>query len=101
MDKYWEDYRKKAKDLEYRVHDLIDDHNHPEARVVKEEFRRLTEDFEQKRNPRSIEARMQTIQRQLHQAQNSPNRYMDVRHAVDLHHNIEHMRVDMRKWPHY
>lgn len=100
MDDWYNDFTKKTKDLEYHVHDRIDNHEHPQARLVREEFRRLTEDFEQRRNPLSIEARMQTIQRQLMSAQHNGDHYMSVEDSTDLHHRLERMRQEVKHHPH-
>ncbi len=100
MDDWYNDYHKRAKDMEYHVHDQIDNHEHPQARLVREELRKLTEDFEQRRNPLSIEARMQTIQRQLMQSQHSNDHFMSVDDSVSLHHQLEHMRQEVKHHPH-
>lgn len=93
-------YRQQAHNLEYRVKDLIDDKNHPQARVLREEVRRLTEDFEQQKLPRTIEQRIDTIQNQLKQEQ-SRQAYMSVGDSVALHENMKHMREGIRRFPHY
>lgn len=98
MNYQYNDFHNHARDLEFRVHDLIDNHAHPEAHALREEVRLLKEDFEQGRNPRSIESRMETIQRQLMQNQHSNQPYMDVSHSTDLHRHMQDMRMAIRKF---
>ena len=101
MGQIYADFRKQAHDLEYHTHDLIDDHDHPQARTLREEFRRLTEDFEQRKEPRTIERRIDSIQQRLKQVQNAKDRYMSINDAVSLHEHMKRMRENIRRFPNY
>lgn len=101
MDRTYQQHQQRARRLEDQVKDMMDDHNHPQARLLHEEFRRLTEDFEQQKNPRSIEARMNTIERQLQQAEHSNDRFMNVNHVTGLQDHVRDWKQEVRKFPHY
>lgn len=101
MDQLYANFRKQAHDLEYHAHDLIDNHAHPQARALKEEFRRLTEDFERRREPRTIENRINVIQQQLKQVQHTSDQYMSINDSVALHEHMRHMRDNIRRFPNY
>lgn len=101
MDHIYQPFQQRARQLEFHAHDALEGHDHPTSHVLREEFRRLTEDFEQQRHPRSIEARMQTIERQLMQAEHSGEHLMNTQHTIALRDNVERMRRDLKKMPHY
>ncbi len=94
----YNDFHKQSRDLENKIHDAIDNHDNPNARVLREEFRMLSEDFEQNKNPRSIENRINTIQQQLMQSQHSTHNFMSVDHSMNFHHQMQGMRMNIRKF---
>ena len=98
----YEPFHKRAVDLQYKFHDLVDNPFDPTAQVLQHEVHALTEDIAAQKHPRDIEHRIQTIQRQLIEAkalnQSPPLSYQDNEY---LHHNYEQMRVDVRRLPNY
>lgn len=92
----------KAIDLNNKFNDFTGgNHGHPEAAALQHEVRQLIEDVEVKKNPRTIENRIKTIQHQLKQSQNMSHSYMDYNHYDYLHDNYEFMRRDLRKFNNY
>ncbi|MDZ7786558.1 MAG: hypothetical protein U5L95_05620 [Candidatus Saccharibacteria bacterium] len=47
--------RKDVKKLEFQLKDMLDDHSHPDARRFKDAFRKLEDNLQSYKNPRSIE----------------------------------------------
>ena len=101
IDPLYQPYYQRSRDLEFHVHDVLGGHQqHPTAHVLREEVRRLTEDFEQKRNPRDVENRIKIIQRQIRQAETS-DRLLSPQHSRAMFDTFERMRRDIRNHPHY
>ena len=101
MNSMYEEHWHVAMELKHRTHDLINDHNHPTARVLHHESTQLVDDIELQRQPRTIEERIQHIQRQLMQARNQGDEVMSVDHNTNLHHSFENLRKGIRRMPHY
>jgi len=101
MEQYYRPLYDQARNLQFRVHDVMDDPNHPMAQSLRTEVQKLTDDLNQQRNPRDIESRIRIIQNSLMQAQHSGANFMSVNDSSDLNHNFERMREDVRRMPHY
>ena len=101
MQQYYQPLYDKARNLQFRVHDVMDDSNHPMAQTLSNEVRQLTDDLHQQKNPHDIENRIRVIQNSLMQAQHSNVNYMNSEHSSGLYHDYENMRMDVRKMPHY
>lgn len=87
--------------LRFRIHDTIDEHDHPTARALENDVRDLISDLKTNHNPRNIEDRIKTIQNRLREAHHSPGSYMSVEDADQFHHIFEEMRMDLRRLPNY
>lgn len=102
MDPQYKPLYQAAQDLQYKVHDAIDDHNHPMANVMKQEMRTLMDDMEANKSPKTIENRMQTIQHQLLEIRSQQDKpVMSYDHSNHFHREFENMRQDLRKFHNY
>lgn len=95
MDQMYNQYQQRAHKLEQHVHDVVDN-NSPQGRLLHEQFRLLSEEFQEKKDSRHIENRMHTIDRQLDQALRS--NYISNSHAAELQHNVRDWRNEVRKF---
>lgn len=87
--------------LEFNIHDSIGDHEHPSARILKDEMRHLQDDLETHKNPRDLENRIKAIQHTLLEARNNYNSYMNVEHADHFYRTYEDMRRHVRDFHDY
>jgi hypothetical protein len=90
-----------ARDLQFQVHDALDDPNHPSAHVLRAEMQHLENELEQGKHPRDIENRIKTIQHTMLEARSNPNSFMSFGDADRFHHNYEDMRQSVRKFSNY
>lgn len=90
-----------ARQLQFHVHDAIDDQNHPSAIVLKNEMQHLMDDLEVRKNPRDIENRIKTIQHSMLEARSNPHGFMDSSHADHFHRTYEQMRGQVRRFNDY
>lgn len=90
-----------ARQMQNRIHDSIGDHNHPMAHVIDHEMRGLMDDMEMNRHPRDIENRIKNLQHQMQQVEHQGQHLMTVDHAVNMHHDFEHMRRTVRTFHNY
>jgi hypothetical protein len=88
-------------ELEFRVHDALDDPNHPSAQQLRKQILDLHEEFEQNKNPRDIEGRIKVIQQLLWDARSQPSGYIDMQDADHFYHTFEDMRRNVRELPNY
>ncbi|HSX29660.1 MAG TPA: hypothetical protein VLE73_03815, partial [Candidatus Saccharimonadales bacterium] len=68
IDPVYDPVYKQARDLQFQVHDSIDNQNHPSAMVLKNEMQHLVDELEQRKNPRDIENRIKAIQHSMLEA---------------------------------
>jgi hypothetical protein len=116
MDDYYKSLYKQATNMQYKMHDYTLQSAHdPATMVLRNEVHKLTNDLATSRSPLTIESRIKTIERQLHQAQianpsgNFPGRpgapgqmpIMHYDHSNFLNKNLEGMRANIRQHPHY
>ena len=52
----YDELRKRVERLEHKLKDSLDDHAHPDARKFKDGFRKIEDDLQVHKNPRSIES---------------------------------------------
>jgi hypothetical protein len=101
LDPSYQPLYQQARDLQFQVHDALDDPNHPTAFVLKQEMQHLMDDIEVQRNPRDLENRIKIIQHSMLEARTNPNSFMDSQHADYFHHNYEQMRQNVRRFSNY
>ncbi len=101
MDPHYNDFHRQALDLQYKLHDVLDDVNNPMAHTLRNEVHQLVGDIEGNKSPRAVEDRVKVIQQQLQQARHQGDGLMDFNHNEMLHHSYEDMRIGLRKLPHY
>ena len=85
-----------AHHLQYQVHDAIDNHDHPSARLLQQELHHLHEDIEMRKNPRDIENRIKAVQHTMLEARSQPHSFMSSNHADHFHRTYEDMRRNIR-----
>lgn len=90
-----------VKDLRFKVHDALDDHNHPAAVVLRNEMQHLEDDIEVRKNPRDLENRIKVIQHTLLEARSQPHSFMNSEHADHFHRTYEQMRMHVRSFNDY
>lgn len=99
---YYQPFYQKARELQFKFHDVADQNqSHPSVNLLRHEFRQLEADIESGKHPRTVENRIHTIQRQIDQAQRMNQRLMSYEHTDHFHDNLERMRMDLRRLPHY
>lgn len=101
MQQYYQPLYQQARDLQFRVHDVMEDPNHPMAQTLRIEVQKLSDELNEQKNPHDIENRIKIIQNSLTQAQHSGQNFINADNSMDLRHNYERMRLDVRRMPHY
>lgn len=101
MDPVYQPIYQQARNLQYQVHDTIDNHNHPSAVVLRNEMQHLVDDLETRKNPRDIENRIKTIQHTMLEARTQAHSFMDPSHADHFHRTYEQMRGQVRHFSDY
>lgn len=92
---------KHAENLEHKLKDLIDNKQHSISQSLLSEAKRLVDELENKKNPRSLEDRVKSIMTLLHHADQEGEAVMDHRHSQSLHHEYEHFMMSLRKFDNY
>jgi len=90
-----------ARRLEFRIRDVLDDKSHHISQELLSESRRLVDELEVKKNPRSLEDRIKHIMRTLHHAKEYNQIVMDSVHIEELHKSFEHFMMELRKFDNY
>lgn len=101
LDHSYEALYKKAHELQFKVHDAIDDHHHPTAQTLKHELEHLEHDIEQSKSPRDIENRVKSIQHAMLEARSQQRGFMSIDDADHFHRTYEDMRRTVRDHPRY
>lgn len=102
MDAQYKQLYKEVLNLQHKLHDLLDDHAHPLAQALKNEVKRLEDELEMSKKPRSLEDRIKTIQQHLDRVKNQGEQaIMDIHHADLLRDRLEDFRMDLRRLPNY
>ena len=101
LDPVYKPLYEQARALQNQVHDVIDNHDHPSAGVLRNEMQHLVDDIEVRKNPRDLENRIKTIQHTMLEARTQPHSFMNASHADYFHHTYEHMRENVRKFNDY
>ena len=101
MGSIYDDYYNQAFELQHHFHDIVDDHDHPQAVVLRHEITQLAEDMKSEKHPRDLEARLKTIDHQLLQARTHGEQVMTYQNLEDLQHRYHRLREQVRKMPNY
>ncbi|HJQ09380.1 MAG TPA: hypothetical protein VJ836_07940 [Candidatus Saccharimonadales bacterium] len=101
LDPTYEPIYRQARDLQFKVHDALDDPHHPSAVVLRQEMQHLVDDLEVRKNPRDIENRIKTIQHTMLQTRYQPSPIMNVEHADHFHRTYDQMRMHVRRFKDY
>lgn len=101
MDPHYQSIYNQVRDLQFQVHDAMDNPNHPTAHVLRNEIQELHEDLEKHKNPRDLENRIKTIQHGMLEARSQQNSFMSIPDADHFHRTFEDMRMNIRKFPNY
>ena len=101
LDPAYKPIYEQAKQLQFHVHDAIDNQNHPSAFLLRQEMQHLVDDLEVRKNPRDIEERIKIIQHTMLEARTQPHSFMSSEHADHFHRTYEQMRMNMRHFSDY
>jgi hypothetical protein len=101
IDPQYQPLYQQARDLQFQVHDALDDPQHPTAFALRQEMQHLVDDIEVRKNPRDIENRIKTIQHTMMEARTQPHSFMDPSHADYFHHTYEQIRENVRRFSDY
>lgn len=101
MDSNYQPIYKQVCDLEFRVHDALDQPQDSGAQSLVREVKHLEDDMEMTKSPRSLEDRIKSIQEMLWQVRSREGGYMSVDDADALWRNFEDMRQVLLSLPNY
>ena len=101
METQYEEYWHQAMELKHQTHDLITNHDHPQARSLHHETVQLVDDIELGKHPRAVEDRIKTIKRQLIEARAQGGEVLSLEHNQALHHGYDKLQQHVRSLPHY
>lgn len=103
LDDYHSQLERQLRDLRFDVHDRFDNPNHPTARLIHNEIQKAEDMAQGGHNLRSIEDKLKIVQRQLQQTQeyHPSERVISPDHSEAFYHQMERMRMDMRRHPKY
>lgn len=87
--------------LKFRIHDCMDDPNHPTAKALQRDVQDLISDLKTNKNPRDLEDAVKVMQQRLRDAHSNPGSFMSVEDADQFHRIFEDMRMDLRRLPNY
>lgn len=91
----------KARQLEQRLHDTLDNPHHPAAIELRGQTIQLQSDLELRRHPKQIEQHIKTMQDGLSRAKYLPKPFMNEAHLTEFHGHLANMRKDIRKFSAY
>jgi len=101
MNPNYKPLQQQADRLRHRVQDRIDDDSHALARQLTQASRNVMEDIESSKAPRSVESRIQQVQRVLEELKEKESSVMSARDADTLEEDYEELRREIRKLPNY
>jgi len=102
-DAYYQNLERTLRETRMHVHDSFSNPGDPRARVIYNELEKAENMAQGQQHLRSIEDHLKSVQTLLRQAEHDPsdNRVMNIGHADAHYHNLEHLRMDIRRQPHY
>lgn len=101
MDAAYQPLYRQVLDMEFAVKDALDQPNDAAARSLVNELKRLEDEFEMHKSPRSLEDRAESVYRLLWQARSHEDSYMSVDDADAFCRQLEHLRDSLRRLPNY
>lgn len=101
MDAQYKAARQQAVGLQSKFRGMLDDKSQPTARTLENEIERIVNEFEVKKNPRSIDDRIKQLQRLLRDVDRGNPPVMDNRDAEFLYDSFEQLRMSLRKFDNY
>ncbi|HEX3568381.1 MAG TPA: hypothetical protein VHT70_01760 [Candidatus Saccharimonadales bacterium] len=101
MDASYQPLYKQVRNMEFRVHDALDRPQDGDAQSLVREVKRLEDEMEMAKSPRSLEDRIKSIQEMLWQVRSREGGYMSVDDADEFWHIFEDMRRMLRSLPNY
>ena len=83
--------------LQYKFHDITGGHAsyHPTTKAIQNEMHELIKDVTVERSPVSIAKRIDTIQKQLNESQQSIKPILSFEHQNELHQDFHNLRQDV------
>ena len=97
IDPSYQPLYQQAKDLQFQLHDVLGNTDHPQAFAMRQEMQHLVADLEVRKNPRDIENRLKTMQHQVLEARNDGSNFMSYEHTDHFHDRYEQLRQDVRR----
>jgi hypothetical protein len=97
IDPAYQPFYDRARNLQYQLHDTLSGTDHPAAFAMRQEMQHLVDDLEVHKNPRDIENRIKTLQRQMLEVRSQGHSFMNYEHADHFHDNFDQMRQDVRR----
>jgi hypothetical protein len=101
IDPTYQPFYNRARQLQNQLHDALGTTEHPTAFAMRQEMQHLVDDLEVRKNPRDIENRIKTLQRQMLEARNQGAHLMTYEHTDHFHDSYEQMRQDVRRMNSY
>ena len=102
-DPYYQNLERTLRDMRFHVHDTFERASDPRAQIIARQLEQAENMAQSQHNLRGIEDRIKSAQNLLKQVEHAPehDRVMNVSHAEAHFHNLEHLRMDIRRQPHY
>ena len=97
IDPTYQPFYNQARQLQFQLHDALGNAEHPAAHAMRTEMQHLVDDLEVHKNPRDIENRIKTLQRQMLEVRSQNHSFMNYEHADHFHDNFDRMRQDVRR----
>jgi hypothetical protein len=101
MQQYYQSFYQKARDLEHRYQDVVDQPNLSSAQSLRRDMLALIDDFEQDKAPRSIEDRIKRIVSQVERLRAEGEVVMNFTDLDYFRKYYEEMQREIRKLPNY
>lgn len=101
MQQYYKAFYQKARDLEHRYQDVVDQPNLPAAQSLRRDMLELIEEYEQDKAPRTIEERIKRIVRGIEEARARGEEVMNFSDLDYFRKHYEDMQWEIRKLPNY
>lgn len=96
-DPKYQTLRQQAENIRYQLGNMLDDPNHPAAKSLAAAVRKLEEDFQSQKNPRSLEEQVKVIQREIQNIKAAGDKAMDYGDNDELDDTYRDMREDIKQ----
>lgn len=101
MQQYYKPFYQKARDLEHRYQDVVDQPNAPAAKSLRRDMLELIEEYEKDKSPRTIEDRIKRIVYGVEEIRAQGDEVMDFSDLDYFRKHYEEMQWAIRRLPNY